>query len=209
MKLGYSSVVIVAAVALAGCGSSSSDSSAGSSQTTVVAASSTGPAASDTADASFNDADVAFAQNMIGHHQQAIEMASLALDPASGASSEVTDLAQRIKAAQDPEVSMMSGWLEHWHQPMTMDSAAGHDMGSMHSVEGMMSSEDMDRLMQLSGAEFDRAWLQGMIEHHRGAITMAEQIKDEGDNSDVLALADRVITAQQAEVDEMMSLLPS
>jgi len=208
VKLGYSSVVIVAAVALAGCGSSSSDSSAESSQTTVTA-SSTGSAASDTADTSFNDADVAFAQNMIGHHQQAIEMASLALDPTSGASSEVTDLAQRINAAQDPEVSMMSGWLEHWHQPMTMDSAAGHDMGSMHSVEGMMSSEDMDQLMQLSGAEFDRAWLQGMIEHHRGAITMAEQIKDEGDNPDVLALADQVITTQQAEVDEMMSLLPS
>jgi len=208
VKLGYSSVVIVAAVALAGCGSSSSDSSAESSQTTVTA-SSTGSAASDTADTSFNDADVAFAQNMIGHHQQAIEMASLALDPTSGASSEVTDLAQRINAAQDPEVSMMSGWLEHWHQPMTMDSAAGHDMGSMHSVEGMMSSEDMDQLMQLSGAEFDRAWLQGMIEHHRGAITMAKQIKDEGDNPDVLALADQVITTQQAEVDEMMSLLPS
>ena len=72
-----------------------------------------------------------------------------------------------------------------------------------------MSNEDMDQLMQLSGAEFDRAWLQGMIEHHRGAITMAEQIKDEGDNPDVLALADQVITTQQAEVDEMTSLLPS
>ncbi len=208
MKLGYSSVAIVSAVALAGCGSSSSESSAGSSQTTVTAPS-TGPAASDSADASFNDADVAFAQNMISHHQQAIEMASLALDPTSGASREVTDLAQRIKAAQDPEVSMMSGWLDHWHQPMTMDSAAGHDMGSMHSAEGMMSSEDIDQLMQLSGAEFDRAWLEGMIEHHRGAITMAEQIKDEGDNPDVLALADQVITAQQAEVDEMTNLLPS
>lgn len=209
MKLGYFFVVIVAVVALAGCGSSSSsDSSVGSSQTTVTA-SSTGPAVSDSADASFNDTDVAFAQNMISHHQQAVEMASLALDPTSGASSEVTDLAQRIKAAQDPEVSMMSGWLEHWHQPMTMDSAAGHEMGSMHSAEGMMSDEDMDQLMQLSGAEFDRAWLQGMIEHHRGAITMAEQIKDEGDNPDVLALADEVITAQQAEVDEMTNLLPS
>ncbi|MEZ5411206.1 MAG: DUF305 domain-containing protein [Acidimicrobiales bacterium] len=195
-------------MALAGCGSSSSDSSAGSSQTTVTV-SSTGSAASDTADASFNDADVAFAQNMISHHQQAIEMASLALDPTSGASPEVTDLAQRIKAAQDPEVSMMSGWLDHWHQPMTMDSAAGHDMASMHSTEGMMSNEDMDQLMQLSGAEFDRAWLQGMIEHHRGAITMAEEIKDEGDNPDVLALADQVITAQRAEVDEMTNLLPS
>jgi len=134
-------------------------------------------------------------------------MASLALDPGSGASAEVTDLALRIQAAQDPEVSMMSGWLEHWQQPMTMDTGAGHDMGSMHSAEGMMSDEDMDQLMQLSGPEFDKAWLQGMIEHHEGAILMAEQIKEEGDNPDVQALADQVITTQQSEVDEMNSLL--
>jgi uncharacterized protein (DUF305 family) len=135
-------------------------------------------------------------------------MASLALDPTSGASSEVTDLAKRIKAAQDPEVSMMRGWLEHWNQPMTLDSGAGHDMGSMHAAEGMTSDEDMDRLMQLSAAEFDRAWLQGMIEHHQGAITMSEQqIKEEGDNPAVQTLADQVITAQQSEVDEMNSLL--
>lgn len=207
MKLGYSSVVVSAALVLAGCGSSSSDSSTASSEAAATSASLTGPAASDAADASFNTADVAFAQNMIAHHQQAIEMASLALDPTSGASAKVTDLAQRIKAAQDPEVSMMSGWLEHWHEPMTMDSSAGHDMGSMHSAEGMMSDEDMDQLMQLSGPEFDKAWLQGMIEHHEGAITMAEQIKDEGDSPDVRALADQVIATQQSEVDEMNGLL--
>ena len=135
--------------------------------------------------------------------------ATLALDPTSGASAKVTDLAQRITAAQDPEVSMMSGWLEHWHQPMTMDSGAGHDMGSMHSAEGMMSDEDMDQLMQLSGPEFDTAWLQAMIEHHEGAITMAEQIKEEGDNPDVQALADQVVTTQQSEIDEMNTFLAS
>ena len=206
MKLGYSSVVIAVALVLAGCGSSSSETSTASSSEAAV---STTSSASDAADASFNDADVAFAQNMIAHHQQAIEMASLALDPTSRASAEVTDLAQRIKAAQDPEVSMMSGWLEHWHEPMTMDSGAGHDMGSMHSAEGMMSDEDMGKLMQLSGPEFDKAWLQGMIEHHQGAIAMVEQIKNEGDSPDVRALADRVITTQQTEVDEMNGLLSS
>ena len=208
MKLGYSSIVIAAALVLVGCGSSSSDTSTGSSSEAAVSTTSAaGSSASDAADASFNDADVAFAQNMIAHHQQAIEMASLALDPTSGASAEVTDLAQRIKAAQDPEVSMMSGWLDHWHEPMTMDSGAGHDMGSMHSAEGMMSAEDMDQLTELSGPAFDKAWLQGMIEHHQGAITMAKQIKDEGDSPDVQALADQVIATQQSEVDEMNGLL--
>jgi len=209
MKLGYSSVVITAALVLAGCGSSSDTSTGPSSDAAVPTTSAAGSSASDAAAASFNDADVAFAQNMIAHHQQAIEMASLALDPTSGASADVTDLAQRINDAQDPEVSMMSGWLEHWHEPMTMDSAAGHDMGSMHSAEGMMSDEDMDQLMQLSGPQFDKAWLQGMIEHHQGAITMAEQIKNEGDSPDVQALADQVITTQQSEVDEMNGLLSS
>ncbi len=207
MKLAYSSALFATALAVAGCGSSSSESSASS-----AAPSTTSPAsstASNTADASFNDADVAFAQNMIAHHQQAIEMASLALDPTSGASSEVTDLALRIKGAQDPEVSMMSGWLEQWRQPMTMDSSDGHDMGSMHAAEGMMSDESMDQLTELTDAEFDNAWLQGMIEHHQGAITMAERIKEEGDSPDVLALADQVITTQQSEIDEMNSLVAS
>jgi hypothetical protein len=65
----------------------------------------------------FNDADVTFAQGMIPHHQQAIEMADIALDPATGASAQVRDLATRIKAGQDPEIQLMTGWLAAWGQP--------------------------------------------------------------------------------------------
>lgn len=207
MKLRYSPVVIVAAAALAACGSSSDSSTETSSGAAMTTASAAGSGVSTTYDGTFNDADVVFAQNMIAHHQQAIDMAGLALDPTASASTEVKDLAQRINDAQGPEVSMMSGWLEHWHEPMTMDTGAGHDMDSMHGASGMMSAEDMDRLMQLSGPEFDRAWLEGMIEHHQGAITMAEQIKGEGENPDVKALADQVIADQQREMDEMNTLL--
>jgi len=208
MKRRYSAgVIVAAAVVLAACGSSSDSSTESSQASTATTASAGGSGSSASAADTFNDADVAFAQNMIAHHQQAIDMAGLALDPTASASPEVKDLAQRIKDAQDPEVSMMSGWLDQWHAPMTMDTGAGHDMGSMHGASGMMSTEDMDQLMQLSGPEFDKAWLLGMIEHHQGAITMAEQIKDEGESPDVQTLADQVITAQQREVDEMNTLL--
>lgn len=164
---------------------------------------------------SFNDADVAFAQSMIVHHQQAVEMADLALDPASGAGAEVTDLAQRIKAAQAPEIALMSGWLDEWGVPATDDSSMGddhgdhddHDMGTTHGAAGMMSTGDMVQLMALRGPAFDQAWLEGMIEHHEGAITMAGQIKDDGDHPEVRMLADQVITTQQQEIDEMRTLL--
>lgn len=183
--------VAVGAVALAACGGDSKSDS------TVVASS---PAVG----AAFNDADVMFAQGMIPHHEQAIEMADIALDPNVGAGADVRDLATRIKAGQDPEIALMVGWLTAWGQPLTMDMSDGHDMSSM---EGMMSVEEMDLLETLTGAEFDRMWLDMMIRHHQGAIAMASTVKANGSNSDVLALAERVITAQQGEITEMEALL--
>ena len=152
----------------------------------------------------FNDADVTFAQGMIPHHEQAIEMADIALDPTVGAGAQVRDLATRIKAGQDPEITLISGLLSAWGQPLTMDMSAGHDMSSM---EGMMSVEEMDALGVMNGAEFDKTWLAMMIRHHEGAIAMANTVKANGSNPDVLVLADRVIAAQQGEINEMEALL--
>ena len=78
----------------------------------------------------------------------------------------------------------------------------GHDMGGM-TMSGMMTSEDMAALSQATGAEFDSMWLQMMIDHHEGAIVMAEQVKAQSDNPEVTALADQVITAQKHEIDTM------
>ncbi len=182
---------VVGVLTLAACGSESK-----SSTTTGATASSN--------NGLFNDADVAFAQGMIPHHEQAIEMADIALDPTVGASAEVRDLATRIKGAQDPEIMMMTEWLTAWGQPITMDMSGGHDMASM---EGMMSVEEMDALGAMTGAEFDKAWLEMMSRHHEGAIVMALTVKADGSNPDVLALADQVIAAQQGEIDEMQGLL--
>ncbi|CAN5440661.1 DUF305 domain-containing protein [soil metagenome] len=182
--------IVVGALTVAACGGDSK------SDTTTGA---TAAVAGDL----FNDADVAFAQGMIPHHEQAIEMADIALDPNVGASAEVRDLATRIKAGQDPEIALMTGWLTTWGQP-TMDMSGGHDMSSM---DGMMSVAEMDALGTMTGTEFDSAWLEMMIRHHDGAIVMAQAVKSGGSNPDVLALADRVIAAQQAEITEMQALL--
>jgi uncharacterized protein (DUF305 family) len=154
---------------------------------------------------------------MIPHHQQAVEMADLALAPQSGASPEVTQLAAQIKAAQDPEIAQMSTWLQQWGAPTSMPGASaaaqmpgmdhsGHDMGGM-SVSGMMTTEQMDQLAATSGEQFDGVWLAMMVEHHQGAIAMAEQAKTSSDSPDVTALTQQIITAQQTEISTMRDLL--
>ena len=194
------------AVVVASCGGDD-DAASESSPPNTAAAPATAPTSPDGSTAAqFNDADVEFAQGMIAHHEQAIAMAEIALDPAIGASPEVTDLAGRVQTAQDPEIELMTGWLTAWGHPLTMDESGGHDMESM---EGMMTAEEMDALAAASGTEFDTMWLEMMIEHHTGAVAMAEGVKDAGVNADVRALADQIIAAQQAEIDEMTGLLPA
>ncbi len=161
---------------------------------------------STTGEVTLNAADIEFAQGMIAHHEQAIEMAEIALDPNAGASAEVVDLATRIQAAQDPEVELMTGWLTAAGESVTMDTSDGHDMSSM---EGMMTADQMDELAAMTGAEFDQMWLEMMIAHHEGAISQSETVKADGSNADVLLLADQIITAQQAEIAEMQALLES
>jgi uncharacterized protein (DUF305 family) len=151
----------------------------------------------------FNDDDVMFAQMMIPHHEQAIEMADIALDPLSGASDAVKSLATRIKAAQDPEISKMKAFLTSWKERLTPDSSMDHsDM-----MSGMLSAEDITKLSSLRGAEFDREWMTGMIEHHEGAIEMAKDVLKDGKDSAVKALANLVATAQDSEILEMKELL--
>lgn len=195
-RLTAPAVALVLTATLAACGSDDS-SSADTTPATVAPGGSTATVA-------LNEADVEFAQGMIAHHEQAIEMAEIALDPNVGASPEVVDLATRIKDAQDPEVELMTGWLTAAGEPVVMDTSDGHDMSSM---DGMMTAEQMDSLSAMTGTEFDQMWLEMMIAHHEGAISQSETVKADGSNADVLALADQIITAQQGEIAEMKALL--
>lgn len=138
-----------------------------------------------------------FTAMMIPHHEQAIEMADLVLakddiDP------EVAALAERIKAAQAPEIEQMTQWLDDWGVT-EMPSSMGHG--------GMMGDGDMEALEQASGPEAQRLFLEGMIVHHEGAIDMAEDELAGGENPDARQLASSIIESQSAEIAEMRELL--
>ncbi len=199
-------VTVAAAVALAACGSSDHagtdhDAMPGTSGSSSV----TAPAGS----ADHNAADISFATDMIPHHEQAVEMADLAAQRASNA--QVKSLAADIEAAQEPEIETMGGWLSRWGQPVPSDTD-GHDMSDMDhgdgaTMDGMMTDEQMQRLAAASGAAFDRLWLELMIKHHEGAVSMATRATTAAKSAETKALAQEIITAQQAEIKEMEQLL--
>lgn len=153
------------------------------------------------ADADFNSADETFAMEMIGHHEQAIEMADILLAK-TDVESQVLELAANIKAAQQPEIDLMTGWLESWGVDMG-------DMGGMDHGGGMMSQEDMDALTAAGGPETSTLFLDQMVEHHEGAIEMAERELNDGQNADALELAQKIIDDQTAEIEFMQTLRAS
>lgn len=183
-----SAAIAAAALILSACGSS--DSAADTTTTAETSQAANGPA--------FNDADVAFAQEMIPHHSQAVEMATLALDRSDN--SAILGLAGRIQKAQDPEIEQMRTWLTSWDMP-EMDN----EMDGM-AMNGMMSADDMTALTAASGPGFDAMFVTMMIQHHEGAITMAKSLITEGSDPQVRTLAEGVITAQEAEIAEMKAL---
>lgn len=199
MNMKMTTCGIAAVLVLAGCGSS--DSSTPSDASTQPDASSQVGTSDGSTD--FNDADVMFAQMMIPHHEQAIELADIARDPAIGASEEVRALAEQVKGAQDPEIDLMTSLLTAWGQSATMDSSVDHST----MMSGMLTLDELATVSQARGAEFDRAWLEAMIAHHEGAIEMAEDVLADGVNADVRALAEQIIAAQRAEIEEMRALL--
>jgi uncharacterized protein (DUF305 family) len=144
-----------------------------------------------------NAQDVTFAQGMIPHHKGALEMAEEAADKASSA--EVKSLAARIEKAQAPEIETMSGWLKTWGEDVPT---------STETMPGMESMEAMPEMNHGSAADdFDKAFLTMMIEHHKGAVTMATTEKAKGEYDPATSMADDVIRTQNAEITEMTKLL--
>lgn len=148
----------------------------------------------------FNDADVMFLQMMYPHHAQAIEMAKLV--PGRSQNQQVITLAQNIEKAQGPEMTQMTSLLQSFGKP-----APTADSGHMAGMPGMMSAEQMNALTGLSGAAFDRMWLQMMIDHHTGAITMSNTELRDGTNPDAKKMAEAIIANQQAEISQMQGML--
>lgn len=192
-------LVLVTAVGLGACSSDHSGMSGMSTSTTIEIP----------ANANYNATDIGFAQGMIPHHAQAIEMADLALTNTKNP--DVLALANKIKAAQSPEIIKLSGWLREWGQsvPSTASGSMDHDMSGTPGMmmDGMMSQADMDRLETSTGTEFDRLWIELMIQHHEGAVKMSKTEVAGGKNPDAISLAQVIISSQQAEITTMESLL--
>ena len=150
----------------------------------------------------FNSDDVMFAQMMIPHHEQAIEMSDIALDPTVGASPVVLDLATRIKAEQDPEIAQMTALLESWGEPLVPEDGMDHST----MMEGMLTIEELDALAMLRGPEFDTAWANAMIAHHEGAVKMARDVLESGKNPEINSLATAVVESQLAEIEELKAI---
>ena len=178
--------------------------------TTLTACNSTSPEAAHSATTSspvaaqrHNQADVTFAQHMIPHHQQAIEMSDAMLAK-QGIDPRVTDLANRIKAAQGPQIAQMQSWLSQWAvptMPMTPGGMAGHD------ISGMMSEQDMSDLKNAQGVDASKMFLTQMIAHHQGAITMGTDEIHNGQYPPAVSMANSIVTGQQQEITEMQGIL--
>lgn len=166
-----------------------------------------------------NQADVDFATDMIQHHAQALSMVDLTrgreIDDAFG------KLVEGIQDAQAPEIETMTAWLTAWGEevPATMrdhvNSGHGAEPGAgmegtdheMAEMPGMMTAEQMQALGDASDAEFEELWITMMIEHHEGAVAMAQAEVDGGSYGPARELAQAIIDGQQREIDEMRAML--
>lgn len=193
-----------AAVLAAGCSDSSNAPAAGAPAPATPA--SAAPAAAPVSP-EHNAADVVFAQGMLPHHIQATAMSSQASSRA--ASQEVKDLAARIDQAQGPEIEQMNQMLDTWGAPRPQPGSTampGMPMGDM-PMPGMMGEAQMQQLAAQSGAAFDRMFLQMMIEHHTGAVQMAQTEQAQGLNPQAKELAGAIVADQQREITEMQDLI--
>jgi uncharacterized protein (DUF305 family) len=161
----------------------------------------------------YTEADIRFMSGMIGHHAQAIVMARWA--PTHGASPSVRTLCERIINAQQDEIATMQTWLRDRQLPVPEATAAGMKMmmngqEQMMLMPGMLSAEQMKRLDEARGPEFDRLFLGFMIQHHRGAVTMVDELFHSygaAEDDTVFKFASDVNIDQTTEIARMEQML--
>ena len=156
-----------------------------------------------------SQADIEFMQGMIMHHSQAVEMT--ALIPSHTTDKVIRTLGERISVSQADEIKFMKRWLVARNAPVSM-SMAGMDSsgGSMPAMPGMLTSRQMHELEQAKGADFDRKFLTGMMQHHGGALVMVKQLFDTsgaGQDAELFDFATDVDNSQRAEIRIMQGIL--
>ena len=157
-------------------------------------------------------ADVEFMQGMIMHHSQAVEM--IALIPSHTENKAVRSIGERISVSQSDEMKFMRRWLEARGQPTSMAMPGMPDMDmsgkAMPLMPGMLTPQQMDALRHATGAEFDRLFLTGMIQHHGGALVMVKDLFDTpgaGQDAELFDFATEVDNGQRAEIRIMQNML--
>ena len=159
-------------------------------------------------DTRFSPADVKFMQDMIVHHQQAVDLAALVEGRSNN--SDIVAIAGRIDASQADEIAFMREWLAERGQPAAMQHHAGMDHAAHHLMIGMATPAQMAELGTLESTAFDRLFLQLMVRHHGGAIDMVETLHDQpGTAYDpvMFEFTNDLVKEQQAEIDRMNAIL--
>ncbi|CAM3096790.1 DUF305 domain-containing protein [Saccharomonospora xinjiangensis] len=158
------------------------------------------PSSTAEAGSDHNGSDVEFVGGMIPHHEQAAVVAGLASERAS--SPEVKDLAERIASANEAELDQLLALPKLWGVEVTPGTA-----NDDHDHSHLMSEETFQRLEQSTGPDFDTLWLENMIEHHEGAVEMAEAQLRDGKDPLASMYAQDIVDRQSKEIDEMKALL--
>lgn len=158
----------------------------------------------------YTEADVRFMQGMIPHHAQALEMTALV--PAQATTEAVRQMALRMEISQRDEIQLMESWLREHGEAVRMPGMTGMDHGSHggHLMPGMLTPEQMTNLRNARGVEFDRLFLEYMIQHHQGAITMVDELFNSsgaGQESSVFKFAEDVTADQTMEIERMQGIL--
>lgn len=143
-----------------------------------------------------NDADVTFAQHLFTQHGYGSQLATLVVPQGAGQS--VQDLAKRVLDENLPEQRQLNGWLKSWGTEAP--STGGQ-------TPGAAGAQKLDALKQLHGADFDKQWLSAMIDQHKAELQLANAEQSNGANPDAKALALRLISVNQGEIEEMSQLL--
>ncbi|MEB3020230.1 DUF305 domain-containing protein [[Mycobacterium] crassicus] len=184
-------VAIVVSIAAGACHSPAPDG--------PNAASETRSSSSPTGAATGSAGDIAFLENMVAHHQQALELTALVYGRSTD--STLLALANQITAQQQTELQGCQAQLLQWEAP-------GNPSARDHAeIPGMADQATIDKLRNLHGAAFDTLWLDTMISHHRGAITMAHNEIEHGQSPEAISIAQSLLPRQQADIDQMTAML--
>lgn len=203
---------LLAIIAIAACGTTTREPVPGDVRPAPRQEASRLPASGATADSArrYAEADVRFMQRMMGHHAQALAMTSLV--PTRSSREDIHLLARRIEVSQQDEIALMRRWLESRHEEVpSLDTHHEHHQagGRQALMPGMLTGEELARLAKATGTEFDRLFLQFMIRHHEGALTMVAEFfasHGAGQEPEIFRFASDVDADQRAEIRRMRAM---